>query len=79
MTSPTPEIYDSMPFADLIRTANEHDLLLGDWPKWRAYREMRGKTSHTYEEKFALEVVAGVPDFLREAEHLLARLQKAHA
>jgi len=39
--SPTPEAYDRMAFADLIRSANEHDLLRGDWPVWRRYREMR--------------------------------------
>jgi hypothetical protein len=30
-TSPTPTIYDSMSFADLIRSGNEHALLLGTW------------------------------------------------
>lgn len=79
MISPTPEIYDRMPFPDLIRSANEQGLLLGDWPMWRAYREMRGKTSHAYDEKLALEVVAGIPEFLKEAEYLLAQLREAHA
>ena len=55
-----------MPFADLIRSANEQGLLLGDWPKWRLYRDMRNKTSHTYDEEIALAVVADIPPFLEE-------------
>ena len=68
--APTPEQYDQMPFADLIRSANEQGLLRGDWPAWRRYREMRAKTSHTYDENVALEVVAGIPEFLDEARYL---------
>lgn len=73
--SPTPAQYDGMPFQDLIRTGNEHGLLRGDWPAWRQYREMRGKTSHTYDEDVAIEVVAGIPDFLAEAAHLRDQLK----
>jgi nucleotidyltransferase substrate binding protein (TIGR01987 family) len=62
-TAASPEQFDQMPFADLIRTANEKGLLLGDWPVWRGYRDMRSKTSHTYDEDIALQVVAGIPDF----------------
>ena len=40
-TSASPAEYDAMPFADLIRTANEKDLLLGDWKSWKRFREMR--------------------------------------
>lgn len=75
MTSATPAEYDSMAFADLIRSANEQGLLHGDWSDWRTYREMRSKTSHTYDEQVALEVVAGIPAFLSEAEYLLQQLQ----
>ena len=68
--SPTPQEYDAMPFADLIRSANEQSLLRSDWPTWRQYREMRSKTSHTYDEAIALEVVAAIPEFLQEAVEL---------
>jgi hypothetical protein len=64
-----------MPFADLIRTGNEQGLLLSDWPRWRLFREMRGKTNHTYYENVALAVVADIPAFLEEAQFLLAQLQ----
>lgn len=74
--SPTPEQFDAMAFADLIRSANEQGLLLGDWSSWKIYREMRSKTSHTYDEEIAIEVVQGIPAFLEEARHLLKQLQE---
>lgn len=73
-TAASPEQFDQMPFADLIRSANEKGLLLGDWPVWRGYRDMRSKTSHTYDEDIALQVVAGIPAFLAEAQFLAAAL-----
>lgn len=73
--SPTPEQYDDMSFADLIRSGNEQGLLLGAWPDWKRYRDMRSKTSHTYDEDIALEVVAGIPPFLAEARHLRDQLK----
>jgi nucleotidyltransferase substrate binding protein (TIGR01987 family) len=74
--SPTPEQFDAMAFADLIRSANEQGLLLGDWSSWKIYREMRSKTSHTYDEEIAIEVVQGIPVFLEEARYLLKQLQQ---
>lgn len=70
MSSATPTQFDSMAFPDLIRTGNEQGLLLGDWPRWRTYREMRGKTSHAHDEKIAIEVVTHIPAFLEEAGYL---------
>jgi nucleotidyltransferase substrate binding protein (TIGR01987 family) len=74
-----PTEYDAADFSYLIRSANEHGLLSGDWPAWRRYREMRGKTSHTYNEAVALDVVQAIPGFLREAEHLLSQLVERNA
>ena len=71
----SPEHYDAMTFADLIRSGSEQGLLLAGWPNWRRYREMRGKTSHSYNEAAALEVVAGIGDFLREAIFLRDQLR----
>jgi nucleotidyltransferase substrate binding protein (TIGR01987 family) len=73
-TAPSPGMYDEMAFADMIRSANEQGLLSGDWPAWRRYREMRGKTSHTYAS--ALEVVGGLPDFLTEIRFLRDELKR---
>ena len=76
MTAPNPDIYNSMSFADLIRSGNERALLRSDWTKWKVYREMRAKTSNTYDESTAIEVVSVVSDFILEAKYLLGRLQK---
>ncbi len=75
-SSASPEQFDVMPFSDLIRSANEKGLLIGDWPTWRTYRDMRSKTSHTYDEDIALQVVAGIPQFLTEAQFLAHQLSQ---
>ena len=74
MTSPSPVIYADMNFQDIIRTANEQGLLLGEWPDWKQYREKRAKTSHTYDEEVALDVVDIIPKFLREVRFLREKL-----
>jgi hypothetical protein len=55
---------------DLTPLANEQGLPLGDWPAWRRYREVRGKTSHTSNEAVVRDTVKAIPAFLAEAEHL---------
>lgn len=75
-TAANPEEFDTMTFQDLIRTGNEKGLLLGDWTDWRRYRDMRSRTSHTYDEETALQVVAGIPAFLAESAFLVQSLQK---
>lgn len=75
-TSANPTQFDSMSFQDLIRTANEQNLLLGDWTDWKQYRDMRVRTSHTYDEETALAVVAGIEKFLTEAQFLQQRLSE---
>ena len=74
--SATPGEFDAADFSYLIRSANEQNLLRGNWQQWKAYRDMRAKTSHTYDENTALAVVAGIPAFLVEAQHLHNQLQK---
>lgn len=74
--SASPQQFDEMTFQDLIRTGNEQGLLLGEWVDWRRYREMRSRTSHTYNEDAALEVVEGIPHFLEEAIYLHKQLQE---
>lgn len=75
VTSANPAEFDDMSFQDLIRMGNERGLLSGGWPEWRNYRDMRAKTSHTYDEDIALEVVACIPDFQKEATFLHEKLQ----
>jgi nucleotidyltransferase substrate binding protein (TIGR01987 family) len=68
--SPTPDQYDEMMFQDLIRSGNEQGLLRVAWPDWKRYRDMRSRSSHTYDEDTALGVVSGIPTFLAEACYL---------
>lgn len=75
-SSPAPQEIAEMDFPNLIRSANARGLLLGDWPSWKRYREMRSQTSHTYDEEVAREVVVGIPDFLAEAQYLRDQLSK---
>ena len=74
--SASPEQFDEMTFQNLIRTANEQELLLGEWPDWSRFREMRSKTSHTYNEEIAIVVVEHIPRFLEEAIYLRDKLQE---
>ncbi len=73
--APNPDIYDGMSFQDLIRTGNEQRLLLGEWTDWKQYREIRSRTSHTYDENTAIIVVAGIPKFLAEVQFLHNQLK----
>ena len=71
----SPDAIELLNFGDLIRTGNEQGLLRGNWPQWKRFREMRTRTSHTYDANVALAVVAGIPDFLAEATYLCDQLQ----
>ena len=79
MTSPNPEVFDTMSFADLIRTGNEQALLKSDWSAWKLFREMRAKTSHTYDEEIAQTVVQVIPDFIEEVRFLAQQLELRQA
>src|SRR5476649_2168573 len=43
-----PELISSMNFADIIRIGNQNGLLLGNWLRWKTFRDMRARTSHSY-------------------------------
>lgn len=75
-TAASPDDIERLPVAGLIRTGNAQGLLRGDWPTWRRFREMRARTSHTYDAKVASQVVSAIPGFLEEAEHFYAELQR---
>ena len=76
--SPTPGEYDSADFQFLVSSASEQGLLLRDWSAWRRYRDLRARSSHTYQyqENVALEVVAGIPEFLEDTRHMRDQLQQ---
>ena len=73
-TAAAPEEVERLPFADLIRAGKVQGLLRGGWPEWRRFREMRARTSRAYDAAEA--VVAAIPAFLEEVEHLCAELER---
>ena len=79
MTAANPQLFDDMPFADLVRSGNEQSLLKSNWSAWKIFREMRAKTSHTYDESVANTVVTVIPEFIEEINFLYTQLQRKHA
>ena len=75
-TAASPDEFARMPFADLIRAGNAAGLLLAEWAAWRHFRELRSRTSHTYDAVTAEEVVAAIPGFLAEADHLCTERER---
>ena len=71
----TPGDTDRMSFAAMIRTAWEKGLTKGSFPEWKGFRNDRNKTSHTYREQIAIEVMETIPDFLAEARFVLVQLE----
>ena len=78
-TAASPEAVGRLAFADLIRAGTAQGLLCGGWPDWRRFREMRARTSHTYDAEAAAAVVAAIPAFLEEAERLYTELHRRPA
>jgi nucleotidyltransferase substrate binding protein (TIGR01987 family) len=71
------DVVSTMTFPELIRTGNQKNLLRSEWPRWRAFRDARNRTAHTYQEKAAQAVLAEIPDFLAEAKHLYVSMREA--
>lgn len=69
------EDVQQMTFNQVIRVANQLDLLHFELDKWTEFRQMRNLTSHTYDEEVARKVVAVVPDFCEEVGYLLKQLR----
>lgn len=78
LVSPNTEIIQTMSFPTLIRTGAEQGMLQSSWDKWKEYRTSRNKTSHTYDEEMAIEVLDIIPSMLQEAQYLLNKLQEVY-
>jgi nucleotidyltransferase substrate binding protein (TIGR01987 family) len=73
-TAASTDNIDHLTFADLIRAGSARGLLLGGWPEWRQYREMRTRAEDSLDAEPAFAIIAAVPEFLDEVEHLCAEL-----
>jgi nucleotidyltransferase substrate binding protein (TIGR01987 family) len=78
-TEASPADLDLGTFQSLIRLGNERGLLRSDWSVWRTYRQARTDSSHTYDSAKAEAVFTIAPDFLQEANALLANLNERAA
>lgn len=65
------EDINQMSFNDMVRTANELNILKSNLDIWTTFREMRNLTSHTYDEIIAQKVISIVPDFYNEISGLI--------
>ena len=72
----TPDKHDLNVFEELIRVADEHQLLLSPIARWKAFRHARNLTSHTYDRAKADAVAEITPDFEREVVYLISKLQE---
>ncbi len=72
----TPDKHDLSVFEELIRVADEHQLLLSPFARWKAFRHARNLTSHTYDREKAEAVAEIIPEFERDVVHLLSKLQE---
>ena len=63
-------------FNELIRTANEKGLILGNLENWNNYRLKRNITSYTYDADKAQEIISIVDNFCNEVKFLYKELEK---
>jgi len=78
LDAPSPEAIDEMSFREMIREGAARGLI-DDPLAWFNYREKRNLTSHTYDEKVALDVYQAALAFLLDAKNLFSALQKRNA
>ncbi|WP_101047071.1 HI0074 family nucleotidyltransferase substrate-binding subunit [Macromonas nakdongensis] len=70
------DLVQDLSFNDLLRLGADAGLL-PDPLEWRRWRELRNRTSHSYDEEQAQAIAAEAPAFLHDARALLGRLQAA--
>lgn len=70
------EDVNEMSFNEMIRTANQLNLLKSNLEMWSEYRKMHNLSSHTYDEEIALKVVSIIPEFYDEVLYLVNKLKK---
>ena len=68
-----PDELREIDFADLMRDAADAGIVR-DAPSYMRYREMRNRTSHTYNAERAEETVAAMDEFLSDMRLLLKEL-----
>ncbi|MBI4430306.1 MAG: nucleotidyltransferase substrate binding protein [Candidatus Omnitrophica bacterium] len=73
-----PEELREMAFMDFIRTAYEAGLIR-EVPVFKAYREKRNITAHTYDADKAEAILSILDSFLHDARYILEELKKRNS
>jgi nucleotidyltransferase substrate binding protein (TIGR01987 family) len=79
LTEDDPSAIEAMSAQDRIRRAYDVGILLHSWDIWWQFRDDRAATSHGYNLERALEIIAKIPAFYTEVNHLARALGKIHA
>ena len=75
---PDPSSVDKMPYMDVIRSGAEAGLIT-DVSRFRAYREKRNITSHTYDSEKAEDILAMLPAFCDDIGRLINELERRNS
>jgi len=68
---PSKKSADELFFKDIFRYAGKHGLLSEEEVnRWCKYRDNRNSTAHDYGQKFAMETLSLIEDFLLDAKNL---------
>ena len=79
LTEDDPSGVEAITAQERIRRAYEVGILQNSWDKWWEFRDDRAATSHGYNKDRAIEIVAKIPAFYTEVDHLAAKLQAFYA
>lgn len=72
---PVPSELREASFMDLMRTAADAGLIRLP-ASWKSYRELRNRTSHTYDEAEAETILGEIDAFLQDVRFTLAELKR---
>lgn len=78
LTEDDPSAVEAMTAQDRIRRAYDVGILLNSWDRWWEFRDDRAATSHGYNLERALEIIAKIPAFYVEVNHLASELSKIY-
>ena len=75
MNESTASVVTDLSFPGLIRLAYARGLLHEEFVQWKAFRDARNTTSHSYDEEKAKDIFESIPKFLTEAKFLCHEIQ----
>ncbi len=69
------EKVEELNFNEMVRTANQFNLLKSNLETWTKFRAMRNMTAHSYDEATALKIIESLPEFCDEVTFLIKKLK----